>query len=168
VWVGAAVVVAAPEAIVAAAGGALLQTDVILAVGCAMLVGYFVATVAFGPDLATWRYRAWLFAKVAATTLAGIGVAAIAVAGVFGFVVALPIAGVAAVSAVGTALLRRGIRGGSIVVIGTFLVVGDVIGRYHFQLASDDRIVRVAAISAFSIAAISAALWALSVVRERE
>ena len=161
---GALAVLAAPQAIIGGLGGVSPQGELALLIGAAVPAGYVLATGTLGPALPAWRNRLWLCSKIAGATMTGCALAALLLAGPFGILVAAPALAVAAVTAIGTALLRRGLVVGAIPTIGVFALLGLVCAQYHFGDSADTLAVRGVAVSAFAVAGIIAAIAVLSVV----
>jgi hypothetical protein len=161
-------VVNVPQALVAILVGVPpLQVELGILFGTAPPAGYAVVTGALTPALPARRCRLWLFSKIAATTMTSIALASVLTAGSFGYIVAAPAAGVAAVSAAGTALLRRGILIGSILPITMFSLLGFGCVQQHFERPADNQAVRAVAFAAFCIATILALLTLVAVASSR-
>jgi hypothetical protein len=124
----------------------------------ALLGGYVVATVFHGPALPRRELWLWLFAKTAATTMTAVALAAIALAGPFGLVVAVPAGAVASISAIGTFAARHGHALGALPVVGAFAATGYFCLRLHFSAPADNAVAHGIAIAAFCVAAIAALL----------
>lgn len=166
-WLAVVSVMAAPQALVAALGGLPLDVELIVLVGTALPACYALATVLAAPVLPSWNYRLWLFSKVAATTMTSLAIAGLLVAGPFGLGVAAPALAVASVSAAGTALIRLGFPGGSILVVAMFSLLGVECMRQHFESSIDTRTVHASGFAALSIATITALLAVASISRQR-
>lgn len=169
VWLfgGAAWVIAAPQMVAMAIDGSG-QVEIGPLLDAAIPAAYVVVSGAFAPTLPLWRHRLWLSSKIAGTTMASFAAGALSIAGFFGLLPAAAAIAVAAGSAVGTALLRRGHIIGAIPTIIMFTLLGRACMPYHFEAAADTRIVHAVAFGAFGVAGVLAILSVLAFSRPRE
>lgn len=157
-WIVAAVAVQAvvPQALASFFSLVLWQQRFGMLLCSALLGGYIYATSMRVRLLPPRQLRLWLLTKTAGTAMMSIGLGAMVLAGPFGLVVAVPAGAVAAITAIGTLLLRNGHPAGAIPAVAIFSLLGDKCRNAHFSAVADTEAMHSVAIAAFAVAAITA------------
>lgn len=152
------VVVAAPQVVDAATAIeplTALHIAVMLVIS-ALPGSHVVVTVLRAPARARLQLPPWLISKTAAGTMACPTLTAVPEAWPIGLLLAVPLAAVAAASALGTLNARQGHAAGALPVIASFAAIGCPCLRAHLPAA---------AITVFCVAAIAALLGGFRPVR---
>ena len=155
---------AVPQAVVVALGGPWAQSAGALLAGSAIPASYVIVTGAFKPALPPWRHWLWLCSKIVGATMVSLAGGTVALAGALGIVISGPLLALAFATAVGTALLHRGVVLGALPPIAVLILLGRACMQYHFELPADTMTIHAVAYGAFGVAGILASLSALSVL----
>ena len=157
--IAAAWVVAAPQGIVLVMGGPWSPSGYGMLIGALIPAGYVVVTGMLAPTgLPDQRRRLWLSSKIAGATMMSLVVGVLAIAGAFGFVIALPVSFAAAICAVGTAMLRSGLIVGAVPSVAVLAFLGHACLPYHFSIPADTVAAHAVAYGAYAAAGVIAIL----------